>query len=91
MTTLFAIMMPGALEMVIVAIVAVLLFGSRLPKVAYSIGNSFQQLKAGLNDTSNELSSVKEQFSSIKDSIEEQRTDLGAAVNTPAKQPVHKA
>lgn len=91
MTTLFAIMMPGALEMVIVAIVAVLLFGSRLPKVAFSIGNSFQQLKAGLNDTSNELSSVKEQFSSVRGSIEEQRNELNQAINTPVKEPVNKA
>lgn len=48
MTTLFAFGMPGPMEMVVIMVVAVLLFGRRLPKIAYDMGNSFTQFKKGL-------------------------------------------
>lgn len=48
---LFAMIgMPGTTEMIIIGIVAILLFGSRLPKVARSIGQSVFELKRGLNE-----------------------------------------
>ncbi len=37
-------------EMLIVAIVAVLLFGRRLPEVARSLGQSYQEFRRGLTD-----------------------------------------
>ncbi len=37
-------------EMVVIAIVAVLLFGSRLPEVARSLGASYQQFRKGLSE-----------------------------------------
>ena len=49
--SLFAIIgMPGTMEMVIIAGIALLLFGSRLPTVARSIGQSVFELKRGLNE-----------------------------------------
>ncbi|MCR9116770.1 MAG: twin-arginine translocase TatA/TatE family subunit [bacterium] len=42
----------GIPELVIVGIVAVLLFGSRLPEVAKSLGKSYRDFKKGLNDFS---------------------------------------
>lgn len=48
---LFAMIgMPGTMEMVIIAGVALLLFGGRLPTVARSIGQSIFELKRGLNE-----------------------------------------
>ena len=40
----------GFQEMIIVGVVAVLLFGKRLPEVAKSIGQSYSQFRKGLND-----------------------------------------
>ncbi len=40
----------GVGEMAVIAIVAVLLFGSRLPEVARQLGASYQQFRKGLSD-----------------------------------------
>jgi len=40
----------GMQELIIIGIVAVLLFGSRLPEVAKSLGKSYREFKRGLSD-----------------------------------------
>lgn len=40
--------MPGTLEWVVIGIVALLLFGKRLPGVARSLGQAMHEFKAGL-------------------------------------------
>ncbi len=40
----------GMQELVIIGIVAVLLFGKRLPEVARSIGKSYNEFRSGLGD-----------------------------------------
>ena len=40
----------GMQEMMIIGVVAVLLFGKRLPEVAKSLGQSYSQFRKGLND-----------------------------------------
>jgi sec-independent protein translocase protein TatA len=44
-------------ELLVFGIIAVLLFGSRLPSVARSLGKSIVEFKKGMNDLSNELKS----------------------------------
>ena len=44
---------PG--ELLIVGIIAVLLFGSRLPSVARSLGRSLNEFKRGMNDVESEV------------------------------------
>ena len=46
----------GFQEMVVVAVIAVLLFGKRLPEVARSVGNSYQQFRKGLHEISSSVS-----------------------------------
>ena len=46
-------MLPGGIgftEMLVIGVVAVLLFGSRLPEVARSLGQTYQQFRKGLSD-----------------------------------------
>lgn len=46
-------MIPGGIgfsEMLVIGVIAVLLFGSRLPEVARSLGASYQQFRKGLAD-----------------------------------------
>jgi sec-independent protein translocase protein TatA len=40
----------GSGEIIMIAIVAVMLFGSKLPEVARSVGQSYTQFRKGLND-----------------------------------------
>jgi len=45
----------GPTEMIIVGVVAVLLFGSRLPEVARSLGKSFVEFKRGIHGMESDL------------------------------------
>ena len=46
---------PGPMELTIIAVVAVLLFGNRLPKVAKAIGSSVIEFKKGLRGIEDEI------------------------------------
>ncbi len=45
----------GPTELVIVGIVAVLLFGSKLPEVARSLGSSYRQFREGLSELQSQV------------------------------------
>jgi sec-independent protein translocase protein TatA len=45
----------GMPEMVVIGIVALLLFGKRLPEVGRSLGRGIVEFKKGLRDTSDEI------------------------------------
>lgn len=49
----------GPLEIAIVVIVAVLLFGSSLPKVARELGSVIPQFKRGIRDVEEEVRDVE--------------------------------
>jgi len=50
MSPLLAILGLGGAEMVVIALIALLLFGTRLPKVARSLGQSVNEFKQGMKD-----------------------------------------
>ena len=45
----------GAAEMIVIGIVALLLFGPRLPMVMRSLGKGIVEFKKGLRDTEDEI------------------------------------
>ena len=47
----------GMPELIVFGIIAVLLFGSRLPSVARSLGKSIVEFKKGMNDLQDEVKS----------------------------------
>lgn len=53
--------LPGGFEWIVILIIAVLLFGRRLPEIARSIGKSITEFKKG----------VKEIDDEVKDAIDE--------------------
>ncbi len=50
-----AIGMPGGWEWLMIGLVMLLLFGSRLPSVARSIGEAMREFKKGVSDISNDV------------------------------------
>lgn len=52
---MFAFVGLGPMEMLIVGIIAVLLFGKRLPEVGRSLGKGMMEFKKGLNDIKSEV------------------------------------
>jgi sec-independent protein translocase protein TatA len=51
-----AFWMPGPWELAIIAIIALLLFGRRLPEVGKSLGKGIVEFKKGLKDVQDEVS-----------------------------------
>jgi len=62
MTELFGYMLgmwtPGPIEIIIIGIIALLIFGKRLPEMARGLGASFNEFKKGVkeaNDTKRDI------------------------------------
>ncbi len=58
MTTLAMFGMPGGMEMVIILIIGLLLFGRRLPEVGRSLGRSIVEFKKGVKGIEDEIDSA---------------------------------
>lgn len=54
MATMLAFGLPGHWEWVVIGMIALLLFGSRLPQVARSIGDGIREFKKGIRDAGDE-------------------------------------
>jgi sec-independent protein translocase protein TatA len=74
-------------EMMIVGVVAVLLFGSRLPSVARSMGKSFIEFKKGMRGIEDDINdAVYHERPSVKRNDEEDRQLTSAPRFEPPKQ-----
>ena len=64
--------MPGGWEWVVILIVALLLFGKRLPEVARGIGKSLTEFKKGLREGQDAVDDVTKEVKKTKDDIVDQ-------------------
>lgn len=55
---MLAFISPGPTEMIVVGVIAVLLFGSRLPSVARSMGKSLTEFKKGMQGIETDVRSA---------------------------------
>lgn len=51
---------PGPMELLIVAMIGLLLFGKRLPEIARSMGSSLTEFKKGLKGIDQEVRDIKD-------------------------------
>jgi len=56
-----AFWMPGPWEIAIIAVVALLLFGRRLPEVGRSLGKGIVEFKKGLREVQDEVSKASDE------------------------------
>ena len=86
----------GMQEMMIVGIVAVLLFGKRLPEVAKSLGSSYSQFRKGLNDIQSSIDysdsyTPPKSYSSSQDSYDDYDEPTAPKFEPPPSEPQAEA
>jgi sec-independent protein translocase protein TatA len=64
---LIALGMPSGWEWIVILIVALLIFGKKLPEVARGLGKSLTQFKKGLHEVEDEVEQTKKDIESHTD------------------------
>jgi sec-independent protein translocase protein TatA len=69
---ILAISMPGGWEWIVILIVAVLIFGRRLPEVARNLGRSISDFKKGMKDASEVKDDVTNEAKNTIDDVKKE-------------------
>ncbi len=82
---------PGPMELMIVGLIALLLFGKRLPEVARSLGKGIVEFKKGVRGIEDEVNTVTRQTPSRRpDPIDndQSRSSSAPRFEPPASEPI---
>jgi len=66
-----AIALPGGYEWIVILVVALLIFGRRLPEIARSVGKSLTEFKKGINEAKESTDDVMDDVKQVKTDVEE--------------------
>ena len=71
---------PGSWEWIIILVVALLIFGRRLPDLARNVGKSLTEFKKGINEAKEVKDDLEKDVREVKDEIVNEAKDA-ASVN----------
>ena len=66
---------PGGWEWIVILVVALLIFGRRLPEIARSVGKSLTEFKKGINEAKEVKDDMADDVKEIKDDVVTQAKD----------------
>ncbi len=90
MNMLFAFFSPGPMEMLIIGIIAVLLFGKRLPEVGRSLGKGLMEFKKGVQGIEDEVDTASRTVSSasqVTASVDDRQEATAPKFEPPKSEP----
>ena len=70
--------MPGGFEMTVILVIAVLIFGRRLPDIARSVGKSITEFKKGIHEAKDDVKSSIDEADDVAKEPSEENTDDNA-------------
>jgi len=78
--------LPGGWEWIIILVVALLIFGKRLPDIARSIGKSLTEFKKGVREAKETKDQIKEDIEEVKNDIVNEAKDAAGLNDNEIKQ-----
>ena len=72
---------PGGWEWIVILVVALLIFGRRLPEIARSVGKSLTEFKKGINEAKETKDDLVDDVKKLKNEVAEEAKDAAAGLN----------
>lgn len=66
--------LPGGWEWIVILIIALLIFGSRLPSIARGLGKSLNAFKKGLQEADDATDEIRQEAGKIEEEVKKEPT-----------------
>ena len=76
---------PGGFEWIVILVIALLIFGKRLPEIARSVGKSMTALKKGIREAEETKDELVNDVKEVKDQIVDEAKDAAGLNNSDTR------